>query len=425
VNLLVCTNLDVRSPAAAAAIPRARTSPRAGGDPVRALFINGLELGFGTTTRSLEALTASRSDIEAVHFSVRMPLWLRAICWETPLRNGRVDFHAWRMLHGWAALLRPLLAPGGPLSMDRFDVVHVLTQQRALASARLLSSFAHPPKLVVNADATLSAWDRTFEVHTHATPLQLRIERSIFHAAANSGGAVACASRWVADSVITDSGIAAQRIFLHMPCAHRLPGATPRRPDAHFDRSGPLRLIFVGNAWQRKGGPRLVRWHQQRWADRAELHVCSSEARPDPSARNIVWHGRVDHDRLIRELLPTMDVFVLPTYEDTFLIAAQEAQAMGVPVVSSRLAGIPEVVLDGQTGLLCPRHDDQAFIAGVERFIQEPDTLARFSGAAVVHAELHLNAQTWHNHLIDQLVAIAHHRPIAFAPSSLAGSAIR
>jgi glycosyltransferase involved in cell wall biosynthesis len=416
VNLLVCTNLDVRSPNAAAAIPRPRTSPRTPGQPPRILFINGLELGFGTTSRNLEALTATRPDVEAVHFSVRMPLWLRAACWETPLKDGRVDLQAFRTMHAWAALLRPLLT--GPLSLDRFDVVHVLTQQRALAPARLISRGPARPRLVVNVDATLSGWDRTFEVHTHATPLQLRLERSIYRAAVDSGGAIACASRWVADSIIADSGIPQDRVFLHMPCAHLPPGATPRRPDAHLDRPGPLRMVFVGNAWVRKGGPRLLRWHQQRWADRAELHVCSGEAPRDKSCRNVVWHGRVEHDRLICELLPTMDLFVAPTHEDTFLIAAQEAQALGLPVVSSRLAGIPEVVLDGDTGMLCPRGDDPAFIAAIERLLGDPALLVRFSAAAAAHAHHNLNADVWHNHLLDQLVALADNRPVMLLPRS-------
>lgn len=420
-NLLVCTNLDIGTPPAAAAIPHPRTARRAPGESVRVLFINARELGFGTTGRTLERVTAERPDIEAVHFSIHMPLWLRAVCWETPLKRGRIDFHAWRMMQAWAVLLKPYLT--GPLSLDRFDVVHIFTQQRSLAASRLVAARGNRPasmaKLVVNVDATFSGWDRAFEVRTHATPLQLRMERSIYEAAAASGGAIACASRWVADSVVGDSGISPERVFLHMPCAARLPGVVPRRPDAHVGRAGPLRMIFVGNAWERKGGPRLLRWHQERWADRAELHICSGEAVPDRTARSVVWHGRVDHDRLIRELLPTMDLFVMPTFEDTFLIAAQESELLGVPVVSSRLAGIPEVVIDGQTGLLCPRKDDHAFVEAIERVIGDPNLLTQFSRAAAAHADRNLNAGVWHTHLIDQLVAIADERAVTMLPEGM------
>lgn len=420
-NLLVCTNQDVHSPAAAAASPRPRApgAVRNPGEPVRVLFINARELGFGTTGRTLERVTAERRDVEAVHFSVHMPLWLRAVCWETPLKRGSVDFHAWRMMRAWELMLRPYLT--GPLSLDRFDVVHVFTQQRSLAAARIVGNVsggrARPARLVVNVDSTFSGWDRAFEVRTHATPRQLRMERSIYQAAAGSGGAIACASQWVADSVVGDSGIPSDRVFLHMPCAARLAGVAPRSPDAHVGRTGPLRLIFVGNAWERKGGPRLLRWHQERWADRAELHVYSGEATPDHGARAVVWHGRVEHDRLIREVLPTMDLFVLPTFEDTFLIAAQEAQLLGVPVVSSRLAGIPEVVIDGETGLLCARNDDRAFIEAIERVISDPGLLSRFSRAAAVHADRNLNADVWHGHLIDQLLAIADGRAVTSRPA--------
>lgn len=417
-NLATCTNLDIHEPAIAAAIPRARAAPRVPGEPVRALFINARELGFGTTGRTLERVTAGRADVEAVHFGVRMPLWLRAVCWETPLKRGSVDFHAWRMMRAWGLMLGRYLT--GPLSLDRFDVVHVFTQQRSLAPARLLGSApagrAPRTRLVVNVDATFSGWDRAFEVRTHATARQLRMERSIYRAAVASGGAVACASRWVADSVIGDSGIPPDRVFLHMPCVPALPGVAARAPDAHVGRPGLLRMIFVGNAWERKGGPRLLKWHQERWADRVELHVCSGEAPVDRGARAVVWHGRVEHDRLIRELFPAMDLFVLPTFEDTFLIAAQEAQLLGVPVISSSLAGIPEVVIDGETGLLYPRKDDRAFVAAVERVIGDPDLLTRLSRAAAVHADRNLNAEIWHAHLIDQLIAIADERAVTMRP---------
>ena len=220
--------------------------------------------------------------------------------------------------------------------------------------------------------------------------------------------------------MIADYGVPRERVFLHMPCARRLPGVLPRDSDAHVKRSDKkLRLVFVGNDWFRKGGHRLLAWHQSRWSDRAELHVCSGKAPQDHSAKNVIWHGPTPHDKLIREILPSCDLFVMPTREDTFLIAAQEAQVMGVPAVTSRLAGIPEVVLHEKTGLLCQRDDDAGFIAAVERLMNDPALLARFSAAAAKHGENTLNADLWHNHLLDQLVALADSRPVRFKPESL------
>lgn len=53
------------------------------------------------------------------------------------------------------------------------------------------------------------------------------------------------------------------------------------------------------------------------------------------------------------ELLPQADIFLLPSEHESFGLAALEAMACGLPVVGTRAGGMPEVVIDGETGYLC------------------------------------------------------------------------
>ncbi len=52
------------------------------------------------------------------------------------------------------------------------------------------------------------------------------------------------------------------------------------------------------------------------------------------------------------EILPLFDIFVLPSYKEGLALALIEAQASGLPVVASRVGGIPEIVMHEETGLL-------------------------------------------------------------------------
>jgi glycosyltransferase involved in cell wall biosynthesis len=137
-------------------------------------------------------------------------------------------------------------------------------------------------------------------------------------------------------------------------------------------------------------------------------HVFGERVPRDDSARNVVWHGRVPRDRLLGELLPTMDLSVLPTREDTLVLALVEAQGVGVPVVASRLAGIAtDVVKDGETGILCNINDDGAFIAAVEKLMGDAAMRRTMGEAARRFVAAEWDADRWYDRHLDALVALA------------------
>ena len=64
-----------------------------------------------------------------------------------------------------------------------------------------------------------------------------------------------------------------------------------------------------------------------------------------------------------------------------------EAMASGVPVVSTALSGIPEIVVDGETGYLVEPGDAVALAGAMEKLLREPDTSARLGRAGRRRAE--------------------------------------
>jgi colanic acid/amylovoran/stewartan biosynthesis glycosyltransferase WcaL/AmsK/CpsK len=88
-------------------------------------------------------------------------------------------------------------------------------------------------------------------------------------------------------------------------------------------------------------------------------------------------HGARD-SAYVRALLDRAHLFVLASAEaadgdrEGTPLALMEAQACGLPVVSTIHAGIPEVVLDGRTGLLVPENEPQALARAIRELIQDP-----------------------------------------------------
>ena len=79
----------------------------------------------------------------------------------------------------------------------------------------------------------------------------------------------------------------------------------------------------------------------------------------------------------VAELLPLFDLFVLSSTEEGISLTLIEAMAAGLPIVATRVGGNPEVVIDGETGLLVEAGQPAALAAAIGSLLGEPDTRAR------------------------------------------------
>jgi glycosyltransferase involved in cell wall biosynthesis len=96
------------------------------------------------------------------------------------------------------------------------------------------------------------------------------------------------------------------------------------------------------------------------------------------------FHGWVAN---IVDRLADVDLFVLPTRADNLPIAVLEAMSVALPTVASRVGGVPELILDGCTGLLVEPEDANALAAAIQRLASdEPLRLKLGRGAAALLA---------------------------------------
>lgn len=87
------------------------------------------------------------------------------------------------------------------------------------------------------------------------------------------------------------------------------------------------------------------------------------------------------------EILAALDIFVLPSRSEGFGRANLEAMAAGLPVVSTNVGGIPEVVIDGETGILVPPQEPAALAGAIITLAGDEGLRRRFGAAGQKRAE--------------------------------------
>jgi N-acetyl-alpha-D-glucosaminyl L-malate synthase BshA len=95
-------------------------------------------------------------------------------------------------------------------------------------------------------------------------------------------------------------------------------------------------------------------------------------------ARHVLFLG---NQEVMEELLPLADVFLLPSSTESFGLVALEAMSAGVPVVASRVGGLPELVESGVTGFLEPAGNLDAHVRAVMKLLGDGALRRRFGRA--------------------------------------------
>jgi glycosyltransferase involved in cell wall biosynthesis len=86
--------------------------------------------------------------------------------------------------------------------------------------------------------------------------------------------------------------------------------------------------------------------------------------------------------RDVTNILAALDIFVLPTHQEALGTAFIEAGAMGLPVVATAVDGVPEVVVDGRTGLLVPLRDGSAIARAICTLLADMEYRKKLGTAA-------------------------------------------
>ena len=166
------------------------------------------------------------------------------------------------------------------------------------------------------------------------------------------------------------------------------------------ERSQRFKILFVGGDTLRKGADTLLDAFERGLSETCDLHLATQsgclppdlKARIESSARVTLHLDVPGGSEEIKRLYRQSDAFVLPTNSDVSSWVAIEAMATGVPVIITPTGGIPDIVIDGETGLLVPPKAPQAIIEAVNRLRQDEDFSTRLARQARAHIEANFDA---------------------------------
>jgi glycosyltransferase involved in cell wall biosynthesis len=130
--------------------------------------------------------------------------------------------------------------------------------------------------------------------------------------------------------------------------------------------------LFVGADLERKGGLLLLQAFRALRPLGVELHMVTRAALPEEPGL-FVYTQMQPNSPALKQLYHESDIFCLPTYGDCLPMVLSEAGAAGLPAVSTRVAGIPELVQDGVTGALVPAGDVPALVEALRALVLNPD----------------------------------------------------
>ncbi|RMH59949.1 MAG: N-acetyl-alpha-D-glucosaminyl L-malate synthase BshA [Bacteroidetes bacterium] len=166
----------------------------------------------------------------------------------------------------------------------------------------------------------------------------------------------------------------------------------------HFKRAlcpnGEKVLVHVSNFRPIKHAPEVVQvFHRLREEGHAVKLLLVGDGPDRATAEHLARRLGVYEDVRflgkqdpVEEILSIADVFLMPSGSETFGLAALEAMGCGVPVVCSHIGGLPELVVDGETGFLCPLGDIEAFTDRTRRLLVDEDLHRRMAEASLARA---------------------------------------
>lgn len=367
----------------------------------RYLFVNENIAGHRTVHANLAKVFATRPDVEVDFLDVPPATGLRRLAAARIPHLDRQDadfqpFRAQLLAADWVRRRVRRIA-------SDYDALHFYTHNSALLASGIMDTVPS----VVSSDSTnvLNATRIHGRDPAAMTPTAAAAGRAVEIPVYRHARRVIPSSQWVERCLMRVYHVDPQRIVVNpmgIPVP-ALPEPVPKPPGAR------LRIGFIGSPFTRKGGELLLREHQRRWRESADLLVVTTSQLERREGLQVVNDLTPGDDRLWG-MLQSCDVFAFPSRIDQAPNAVLEAMAAWLPVVAYDAGAIGEMVDHGRTGFAVPDGDDVAFSNSLQRLLEDADERQRMGRAARHRVETVYDMHHTADKLLDILAEAAWER---------------
>jgi len=148
---------------------------------------------------------------------------------------------------------------------------------------------------------------------------------------------------------------------------------------------GEVRFALVGHHFARKGGRALALAFSRLRQAHPEARLTIVSAVPAEQLGvpldGITLIQALPREAVYAEVYPAADVYLLPSLAEGYGMSVVEAMGFGLPVIASNISALPELVADGETGLLVPPDDADALHDAMRQLLLDPGLRARMGAA--------------------------------------------
>ena len=270
------------------------------------------------------------------------------------------------------------------------------TQVTSLFSAGLMRQVPS----VISLDATPLQYDALGAFYDHVPSTNARLEalkKRLNQRAFGAAKHLVTWSEWAKASLVADYGVAPEKISVIPPGIDTDLWRQKRR----VRTAGPLKLLFVGGDFPRKGGDTLLEAFGRLPPNLAHLTIVTKTQDIGNTSPSItVRHDIQPNSGALLQLYSDADLFVFPTRGDCLPLAVMEALTSGLPVVTTTVGALPEAVTHGETGWIVPPDDPAALAEALMTLAGDAKLLQRLSGAAAVVGQTRFSAEVNYGRLI-------------------------